>query len=339
MANEELLQKANEVTTSVVNAASGGILKPAQANRFLDFVIDQSVLMQQSRVVRMSNPSMEIDKLSVGTRLLAKATEASDTGANSAVTFTKVALTTVKLRLDWEVSTESLEDNIAGDSLEDHIAQVMARQTSNDMDDLLINGDTTSANGLLKAQDGFVKLGTASGVTHATETNISRSVFDAVLRKMPNKYLQRRNELRYFSGPGLVQDTIYTLQNPNSATDATAGAPSPGSTRGDRLYSNPGGPNGGPGSTGLAPFGIPLVEVPLMPETVAGSYSGATGNHGYIILTFPNNHIVGIQREITVYREFKPKKDTIEYTQFNRVAQNIENAEAYVICKDTKLRT
>ena len=98
MANEELLQKANEVTTSVVGNASGGILKPAQANRFLDFVIDQSVLMQQSRVVRMANPSMEIDKLSVGSRLLAKATEASDTGANAAVTFTKVALTTVKLR-------------------------------------------------------------------------------------------------------------------------------------------------------------------------------------------------------------------------------------------------
>jgi hypothetical protein len=317
MANEELLQKANEVTTSVVNAASGGILKPAQANRFLDFVIDQSVLMQQSRVVRMNNPSLEIDKLSVGTRLLAKATEATDTGANAAVTFTKVALTTVKLRLDWEVSTESLEDNISGDSLEDHIAQVMARQTSNDMDDLLINGDTTDSNALLKAQDGFIKLGKASGVTHdGLGVNISRAVYDAVLRKMPNKYLQRRNELRYFTGPGIVQDTIYTLMNPNSATEATAGAPSPGSTMGDRLYSNPGGPNGGPGSTGLAPFGIPLIEVPLLPETVAGTYDSPSGNHG----------------------EFKPKKDTIEYTQYNRVAQNIENAEAYVIAQDVKIR-
>jgi len=339
MANEELLQKANEVTTSVVGNASGGILKPAQANRFLDFVIDQSVLMQQSRVVRMNNPSLEIDKLSVGSRLLAKATEASDTGANAAVTFAKVALTTVKLRLDWEVSTESLEDNIAGDSLEDHIAQVMARQTSNDMDDLLINGDTTSGNGLLKAQDGYVKLGKASGTTHdGLGANISRSVYDAILRKMPNKYMQRRNELRYFSGPGIVQDTIYTLQNPNSATEATAGAPSPGSTMGDRLYNNPGGPNGGPGSTGLSPFGIPLIEVPLLPEDVAGTYDSPSGVHGYIILTFPNNHIVGIQREITVYREFKPKKDTIEYTQYNRVAQNIENAEAYVIAQDVKIR-
>lgn len=147
---EEILSKADEVTTSVVNSASGGLLKPEQSNRFLDFVVDQSNLMKNARVVRMRTPQMEIDKLSVGTRLLAKATEASDTGANAPVTFSKVSLSSVKLRLDWELSTESLEDNIEGASLEDHIAQVMARQTANDMDDLLINGNTSSANGLLR---------------------------------------------------------------------------------------------------------------------------------------------------------------------------------------------
>ena len=110
----------------------------SQANRFIDFVVDQSALLQSSRVVRMRTPQMEIDKLSIGTRIMAKATEASDTGANAAVTFTKVSLTTVKLRLDWEISTESLEDNIAGDSLEDHLASVMARQTANDLDDFLL---------------------------------------------------------------------------------------------------------------------------------------------------------------------------------------------------------
>lgn len=60
---EEILSKANEVTTSVVGNDGGGILKPAQSNRFLDFVVDQSVLMRNSRVVRMRTPSMEIDKL------------------------------------------------------------------------------------------------------------------------------------------------------------------------------------------------------------------------------------------------------------------------------------
>lgn len=338
---EEILSKANEVTTSVVGNDSGGLLKPEQSNRFLDFVIDQSVLMQNARVVRMRTPQMEIDKLSVGTRLLAKATEATDTGTNAAVTFSKVSISTVKLRLDWALSTESLEDNIEGTSLEDHIAQAMARQTANDMDDLFINGDTASGNSLLKALDGFVKLAKASGVVvDEGGNNVSRATFDRVLRNLPTKYLQRRSDLRYFSGPGVVQDAIYSLGNPNSATAATAGAPAPASTAGEAAYLQGAmRANGGPGSTGIAPFGIPLVEIPLMPETVSGDYSGAAGSHGYVELTFPNNKVIGIHRDITLYRQFKPKTDTIEYTQFMRVGCNIENAASYVIAKNVKLRS
>lgn len=338
---EEILSKADEVTTSVVGNDSGGLLKPAQSNRFLDYVIDQSVLMQNARVVRMRTPQMEIDKVSVGTRLLSKATEATDTGANAAVTFSKVSLSTVKLRLDWAVSTESLEDNIEGASLEDHIAQIMARQTANDLDDLFINGNTASNNGLIKALDGFVKLAKASGVTvDEGGNNVSRATYDRILRNLPTKYLQRRNELRFFSGSGVVQDTIYSLGNPNSATAATAGAPAPMSNVGEMAFLQGAmRANGGAGSTGISPFGIPLIEVPLMPETVSGDYSGASGSHGYVELTFPNNRIIGIHRDITVYRQFKPKTDTIEYTQFMRVGSNIENAESYVIGKNVKLRS
>lgn len=338
---EEILSKANEVTTSVVGNDSGGLLNAEQANRFIDFVVDQSVLMQNSRVVRMRTPTMDIDKVSVGTRLLAKATEATDTGSNAAVTFTKVSLSSVKLRLDWAVSTESLEDNIEGSGLEDHIAQIMARQTANDMDDLLINGNTSSSNTLLKALDGFIKLAKADGhVVDEEGDNVSRSTFDRLLRNMPNKYLQRRSELRFFTGSNMVQDTIYSLGNPNSATEASAGAPSPGSLAGDMAFLQGSmRANGGPGATGISPFGIPLVEIPLAPETVSGDYSGASGNHGHIELTFPNNRVVGIHRDITVYRQFKPKTDLIEYTQYMRVACNIENADSYVIGKNVKLRT
>ena len=347
---QEILSKANEIVTttvgglttpSAIDAAGGGILKPAQSNRFIDFVIDQSALMQNARVVRMRTPSMEIDKLSVGTRLLSKATEATDGSTNAAVSFSKVSITTTKLRLDWTLSTEALEDNIEGTSLEDHIAQMMARQTANDMDDLFINGDTSSGNSLLKSFDGFIKLAKAGGtVVDEAGNNISRSTYDRLLRNLKSKYLQRRQDLRYFTGPTLIQDSIYSLSNPNSATNATAGAPAPASTIGDAAFmqgSMRG--NGGPGSTGLAPFGIPLVEIPLMPETASGDYSGAAGSHANVELTFPNNKVIGIHRDITLYRQFKPKTDTIEYTQFMRVGCNIENVESYIIAKNVKVRT
>jgi hypothetical protein len=130
-----------------------------------------------------------------------------------------------------------------------------------------------------------------------------------------------------------------TLTGTAGILDGTT-APSPGSTFGDLIVNaGAGAASGGAvGPTGLRPFGIPLWEVPLYEETEAGTYSAATGSHGVLELTFPQNRIVGVQREIVVYREFKPKKDTIEYTQFIRVAGQIEHADAYVHVRNVKVR-
>ncbi len=87
----------------------------------------------------------------------------------------------------------------------------------------------------------------------------------------------------------------------------------------------------------LRPFGVQSVEIPLWPEDVVGSYSGATGDHGYGVWTFPQNMIVGVQREIKVYREYKPKKDAIEYTVYTRVANQIENLDAAVTVTNIKV--
>jgi hypothetical protein len=56
-----------------------------------------------------------------------------------------------------------------------------------------------------------------------------------------------------------------------------------------------------------------------------------TSTTGELHLTFPNNFIVGIKRDITVYRTFVPKKDTIEYTLYIRVGCAIENLDAHVV--------
>jgi hypothetical protein len=340
MANSELLQKV--VQTSQIGAGGGGILNAKQANRFLDYVVEQSVLVKDARVIRMNEPTQDIDKTTIGRRIMRKATEAVDDGVNADPTFTKISLTTVKVRLDWELSTEGLEDNIEGRSLEDHVASIMARQTANDLEDLFIHGDTADSDPLLKSLDGWRKRARADAVVvDAAGDNLTRSTFDRALRNLPNKYLQRRSALKWYTSSSLVQDYIWslTLTNSTAGLDGT-GASAPGSTYGDLIVNaGAGAASGGAvGSTGLRPFGIPLWEIPLLEETEAGDYSGATGNHGVLELTFPENRLIGIQREIVVYREFKPKKDTIEYTQFVRIANQIENEEAFVHVKNVAVR-
>ena len=327
--SNELLQKVIDTTT--VGADNGGLLNADQSNRFIDYMFDATILTRAARTIRMRADTTEIDKVGVGERLMVLASEGSNAGqADRGATFTKVSLTTKKLRLDWELSSESLEDNIEGADLEDHIARLMATQAGNDVEDLALNGDTTlSSNNLLKAFDGFRKLALTGGyVVDAGGATISKATFNSALKEMPRKYKQRRNQLRFFTGSNLVQDYLYNLTNISATPEDIASS---------ILRGNPAAPEGAPGGVTPFAFGIPVVEVPLIDETRAGDYSGATGQHGEVHLTFPQNFIIGIKRDVTVYREFKPKKDTIEYTLYIRVGVQIENLDSFVVVKNVKV--
>ena len=312
---------------------NGGLLNPEQSARFLDYMFDATVIGKVARTVRMKSDTTEIDRMGVGEKLMKLATEGDNANSgNAAVTFSKISLTTKKLRLDWELSTESLEDNIEGADLEDHIARLMATQAGNDIEDLVLNGNTSlSSDQLYKAFDGTVKLAKANGhVVDAGGAAITRAVFNSALKALPRKYKQRRTDLRFLSGSNLIQDYLYStsqnIQNINPQDIAS------GIIRGEVA------PVSGPAGY-VAPyaFGIPIVEVPLLSETQTGSYSGATGSHGDVHLTFPNNVVIGIKRDVTVYRFFWPKKDSIEYTMYTRVGVQIEQADAWVVVKNVKI--
>ena len=354
--SNELLQKVIDTTdlgSSAVNASTdsstlsgNGLLYPDQANRFLDYMWDATILAKTARTIRMRSNTTEIDRVAVGQRIMTVAQEenprdyvaASGTYSNAnGSTFTaqnaqfnKVSLTTRKLRLDWELSAESLEDNIEGPDLEDHIARLMATQAGNDIEDTLING-TGTGSGLMSAFAGFRTL--ALNNAHVVDANgygLDKTVFNQAIKTLPRKYKQRRNQLRFFTGSNLVQDYLFNLT-------ANAGNGNPfdiasGIIRGDVAAND-----GGPGTVTPFAFGIPVINVPLINETVSGDYVGASGYHGDVHLTFPQNFIIGIKRDVTVYRLFQPKKDTIEYTLFIRVGCVMENYDAHVIVKNVKV--
>jgi hypothetical protein len=313
-------------------AGNGGLLNPEQSARFLDYMFDATVIGKVARTVRMRADTTEIDRIGVGEKLMKLATEGDDTSSNSAVTFSKISLTTKKLRLDWELSTESLEDNIEGADLEDHIARMLATQAGNDIEDVLLNGNTAlTSDPLYKAFNGVVRKSKQYGrVVDAGGAAVSRAVFNSALKALPRKYKQRRTDLRFLAGSNLIQDFLYANSIGTNQTIPQDIASS--IIRGDVQ------PLSGPAGY-VAPyaFGIPIVEVPLLPETQTGDYSGATGSHGDIHLTFPNNVVVGIKRDVTVYRFFWPRKDSIEYTMYTRVGVQIEQADAWVVVKNVKV--
>lgn len=331
--SDELLQKV--ITRATVAEADGGLLSPQQADRFIDYMWDATVLGAQVRRVRMRADTVELEKIRVGERILRGATEAVDTGVNAGVAFSKISLTTKKLRLDWEISTEVLEDNIEGEDLEDHIARLMATQAGNDLEDLAINGDTTSTDPLIKQFDGWRRLainGTAEGAAHVLDhagQPLNRAAFNKALKIMPRKFMQNRAGLRFFVGTNLIQDLLYS-ETQTSTTEVRSEAVAL------EVINNGVRTEGGPGYLTGRAFGVGVQEIPYFLTDRAGTYSGATGDHGDLWLTYPKNLLWGVKREIKIYRKFAEKKDTTEYTMYTRVGTGIENTDAFVVVRNIK---
>jgi hypothetical protein len=336
--SNELLQKV--VDTVLVGSGGGGLLNTEQASRFIDYMWDATVLGQTTRQVLLNANERDIDKIGVGERIARHATEGIDDGINATPTFSKVTVRTEKIRLDWELTTESLEDGIEGRNLEDTVARLMATQLGNDIEDLAINGDVDTAPGddgyaLLKAFDGYRKLalegnqntgGEAAHVISANGGPITPQDFSRLFEAIPRKFKARRSGLRYWTSSAIVQAYYRYLASVGTDLSGT--------------YVQNSGPMGQPldgpaGSTPLRPYGIPLWEVPLQSdEHDAVNEDTDEGEYGYVELTDAQNRLWAVKRAIQVYREFVPKKDAIEFTVFTRQGVQIENLDAYAVLVD-----
>ena len=314
---------ANFGVTTGANAVNptgtpGGILLPEQARRFIDYVWDATVLAKDGRRVTMRANTMELEKVNVGERVIRAAAQASNDYTNAGATFTKVELTTKKIRLDWEVSTEALEDNIEGGALEDHLVRLMTNAFANDIEDLAINGDGSTGN-FLSIMEGFVHKVENDGDAHealvtVTDNNWTTDVMQDIILAMPRKYRALKQNLKFYAGTDAFQGIV---KNNGTLADAIAEAfaPRTGGTERNRQAYLDGQAQTFGGARTTRVLGIDVQEVPYYPA-------------GYVDLTFPANRVWGFQRDITVNREYKPKKDTIEYTVFVRFGLQWEELDA-----------
>lgn len=321
----------SDILNKVVNdpgdaraASRGGYLNAPQVNTFLDYMWDKTVLGSQVRTERIKGETAELTRIAVGERLLRVATEAVDDGVNVGAAFGKISISTTKFRLDWELSSEALEDGLEGDALEDHVVRLMAGQVANDLEDYAINADSSNTGNIsLGAFDGWAKtLARTAHVVDAGGSSLDRTVLSKALKAMPRKGMQNRAGLKFFAGSNSVQDLLDSEAAIALAANQTA------TGTGEHVPTN-----------GYRIYGQEVQEVPLFSDEFAGTYSGAGASekvHSQVWLTNPKNLIWAVQREVQVFREFKPKKDSIEYTLFCRVGTAVEDPNQAVVVTNVK---
>jgi hypothetical protein len=283
-------------------------------------VWDATVLAKDGRRVTMKANTMELEKVNVGERVIRAAAQGLGEYTNAGATFSKVELTTKKIRLDWEVSSEALEDNIEGAALEDHIVRLMTNAFGNDIEDLAINGTGTGSNAFTSIMNGFVNQVTANtSAAHESVANVvsnawTTNTLQDIILAMPRKYRALKNNLKFYAGTDVFQGIV---KNNGTLADAIAEAfvnKGPGTEANRQAYLDGNAQTFG-GARTTRVLGIDVQEVPYYPA-------------GYVDLTFPANRVWGFQRDITVNREYRPKKDTVEYTVFVRFGIQWEELDA-----------
>jgi len=272
LSNRTVLEKADLALAELT--AGGGLLLPAQAKKFMRLLIKESVLLKQVTVVPMSAPKQQISKIRFGSRILRPGQESTALPASerSKPDLSKVELDAKLFKAEVRLSDETLEDSIERGALRQTIMTMMAEAISRDMEEIVIRGDTASADPFLATMDGVLRQAT-SNLVDAAGAPLSREVLSDLLRTMPNDYLRDKKSMRFFTS--VDADFAYRDTLAERATAA-----------GDRFLE---------GDTPVLHSGVPLVPVPLFPEDL-----GASSDQTEVLLCNPKNIHVGIWRQIRV---------------------------------------
>lgn len=310
----EQMSKAATPTTTSVFSSTGGLSQDL-AEQFIDLVVDESVLLKAVKVKKTNSSSGELSLIDVTGPVTRKATEDSTSTETRTVRNTKVPFVVVKTRSDFDITGEVDEDTIEGASGSATILNSLVKAIMNDMELLSIQGDDSlggsdDLSSLLKSNDGWnVKTTLADGahIRSAGGARPSLVLLRRMLGDMPTKWRRNLNELRWIMSPNTVLDLIGEIEGRKTAL-------------GDEAVQ---------GTPAIRIHGVPILEIPLMPENLSVSGTDSTGT--LIWLTNPKNFVVVIARELKIHQDYQPRAgDVTEISAFMRTDFVVEIPDAVV---------
>lgn len=209
MKNNSQIIKATHTTSGM----AAGILNPEQSRTFIRQTFDATPLGNLVRHEMRRSKTGELDKIGIASRILRKKTENNDDGYRANATFSKIEYATTAARLPWEITEETLRENIEGEGLEAAITDLMTKQLGVDLEDIYLNGDTATDPldddyDFLKLNDGWIKQmlngGHVEDRTSILSGAMNVDVYYDALKQMPNKY--NNGKLRWLMSPRRAQE-------------------------------------------------------------------------------------------------------------------------------------
>lgn len=152
-------------------------LNTAQADKFIDYVVDESVILKSSRVVRMDTPQKVIGKIGISDKILypAQRGQALNSSKRTEATPDKITLVSQEVIGEVRIYDDEVEDNIEGVAFKEHMMKMVAKKVSNQLERVaLYSRKVANPTDLLQMFDGFIKEIETNGgvVVDATDTGL-----------------------------------------------------------------------------------------------------------------------------------------------------------------------
>jgi len=347
-------------------------LTEEEADRFIDYIVDESVMKNYARIEKMTTPQKNIRAIGFGSgRFLYRADKFNESKYKKQWTHNKIQLRTEKARGAIAVFDDDLEDIRAlsnEDDYMDHLMRIVAKKIANELEEAYYIGDTHGLNGfadddIRSMWDGwrYIINHSQSGQQYYNSVTGGAYIKDACLCESGASCPSGKSDPdAEFSFPGLIAEQDPNppynwefkyhrmLKNMPSKYKANNGLANMVFMNSDLVtqdyieaLSQRGTALGDAIFTGKAPtaYGrVPIVDVPLMPTNLGqdddGTY-GLLGGGEYtdVLLTLKNNLIIGLQREIKIETQ-RVSADEATYVFYSlRSDVTIENVNAVVFLR------
>lgn len=273
-ANQTYLEKADISISDLTN--SGGLLVPQQAKEFYEIVIEESVVLGMATTIPMAAPTYEISKMGFTSRVLRRAVEATalSLADRSKPELGRVQLISKELVGEARIPYGVVEDNIANGTFNDYAMRLIAKAISRDIEDLVINGDTSSTDPYYVTLDGILKQ-PVTNVVSAGGARLTKGLMKLAVQSLPSRFLRSQKKLAFLTSKNATIDYVDSLANRQTPMGDT------------RVV-----------EAAVAEYmGYSVVPVPLFPENLPFN---AQNNTTSMLFVDPENIHFGLQRDIRI---------------------------------------
>lgn len=325
-------------------------LDPEEADRFLDYVVDQSVLKNNARIVRMPRAQKRIRALGLGSeRVLYPADQFDAAKYKKEFLQNTITLNTTKFRGCVVIYDDDLEDILPIESdreFTDHIMRMITADIANQLAECYWIADTAGVGGfaaddIRSKLDGwrYILANSAEGEDYYNDVTGAASILDATAdfslagkiaqqnpvapfnwefkfsktkKTLPSIYKSKggMSALRFFCSDQVVDDYIEALAARSTIL-------------GDQAIIG--------GEKGLKFGTVPIVPMPLMPTTLNAAGKIGAGSFTDLCLTHFKNFIIGLQREIKLETERQAADEANYFFYSMRTCVTMENVNAVVM--------